>query len=210
MEILGKLFGSNHIIKILRLFLFNPTGNFEQSDIVERTRVPEEIVRVEKAMLERIGLIKKRSFYKEIVKRKGKKEIIAKKRVQGWGLDPNFVYLPALERFFVETATIDTPSFLKKLRRGGSPKVVIVSGFFMGDTDEGNDRLDLLVVGDALKEKKMLPAIKDIEAEMGKEVRYAIFSTKDFQYRLDIRDRLVRDVLDYPHKVIIDRLGLSQ
>ncbi len=210
MEILGKLFGSNHIIKILRLFLFNPERNFEQSDIVERTRVPEEIVRVERAMLERIGLIKKRSFYKEVERKKGGKVVTVKKRVQGWGLDPNFVYLPALERFFVDTATIDTAAFLKKLRKGGSPKVVIVSGFFMGDTNEGNDRLDLLIVGDALKEKRMLPAIKDIESEMGKEVRYAIFSTKDFRYRLDIRDRLIRDVLDYPHKIIIDRLGISQ
>ena len=210
MEILGKLFGSNHIIKILRLFLFNPSGNFEQSDIVERTKVPEEIVRVEKAMLERIGLIKKRSFFKDIERKKGKKTVVVKKRVQGWGLDPSFVYLPTLERFFVDTATIDTKAFLKKLRKGGSPKLVIVSGFFMGDIDEGNDRLDLLVVGDALKEKRMLPAIKDIEAEMGKEVRYATFSTKDFKYRLDIRDRLVRDILDYPHKIIIDKLGLSQ
>ena len=66
MEILGKLFGSTHIIKILRLFLFNPNANFEQSDIIERTRVPEEIVRVERSMLERIGLIKKRSFFKEV------------------------------------------------------------------------------------------------------------------------------------------------
>ena len=209
MEILGKLFGSNHIIKILRLFLFNPNGNFEQSDIVERTRVPEEIVRVEKAMLERIGLIRKRSFYKEIERKRGKKTVIVKKRVQGWGLDPSFTYLPSLERFFVDTATVDTKAFLKKLRKGGVPKVVIVSGFFMGDTDDANDRLDLLIVGDALKENKMLPAIRDIESEMGKEVRYAIFTTKDFRYRLDIRDRLVRDVLDYPHKIIIDKLGIS-
>ena len=208
MEILGKLFGSNHIIKILRLFLFNPNSNFEQADIVDRTKVPEEIVRVEKAMLERIGLIKKRSFFKEVERKKGKKIVIGKKRVQGWGLDLNFIYLPALERFFVDTATVDTVTFLKKLRKGGAPKLVIVSGFFMGDTDESHDRLDLLVVGDALNEKKMLPAIKDIEAEMGKEVRYAIFSTPDFKYRLDIRDRLVRDILDYPHKIIIDRIGL--
>ena len=81
--------------------------------------------------------------------------------------------------------------------------------FFMGDTDETHDRHDLLIVGDSPNEKKMLPAIKDLEAEMGKEVRYAIFTTKDFRYRLDIRDRLVRDVLDYPHKVIIDRLEIS-
>ena len=170
MEILGKLFGSNHIIKILRLFLFNPNSSFEQSDIVERTKVPEEIVRVERAMLERIGLIKKRSFFKPVQRKQGKKIVTRKKRVQGWTLDANFTYLPALERFFIDTATEDTTAFLKRLRKGGIPKVVIVSGFFMGDTDESHDRLDLLVVGDALKEKRMLPAIKDIEAGIREDI----------------------------------------
>lgn len=208
MEILGKLFGSNHIVKILRLFLFNPQGTFEQSDIIERTKVPEEIVRVECAMLERVGLIKKRSFFKEVRRIRGKKEIVTKKRVQGWGINSSFEYLPALERFFTDTAVLDNSLFLKRIRKGGSPKLVIVSGFFMGDTDETNDRIDLLLVGDAFNERKIVAAVKDIESELGREIRYGIFTVKEFQYRIDIRDRLVRDVLDYPHKVLIDRMGM--
>jgi hypothetical protein len=160
-------------------------------------------------MLERIGLIKKRSFYREVPRKRGKKTVMIKKRVRGWILDPSFVYIEALNRFFVDTATIDNTVFLKKLRRGGPLKTVIVSGFFMGDSDETNEHIDLLVVGDKLNEKKILPAIREVESEMGKEIRYAVFSTKDFKYRLDIRDRLVRDVLDYPHKVLVDSLGVS-
>lgn len=208
MDVLGKLFGSNHIVKILRLFLFNPDTPFEHNDIVERTRVPEEVIRVERSMLERVGLLKKRSFYKDIERKRGKKIEIVKKRVQGWILDPSFKYLEALQRFFIETATIDNATFLKKLRKGGTPKAVIVSGFFMGDRSD-DEHVDLLIVGDRMNEKRLAPAIKDVESEMGKEIRYAVFSTKDFKYRLDIRDRLIRDVLDYPHKILIDRLGIS-
>ena len=80
MDTLGKLFGSNAIVKILRLFLFNPTTIFETSEIVHRTKVQSETVRFEISMLERIGLIKKKSFYKEIEKERGKRMVIAKKR----------------------------------------------------------------------------------------------------------------------------------
>lgn len=209
MEILGKLFGSNHIVKILRLFLFNPDTSFEHTDIVSRTRVPEEIVRVERSMLERVGLIKKRSFYKQVERKRGKKTEMVKKRVQGWGLDPNFVYTRELERFFFDTAKIDGAGFLKKIRKAGTPKAVILSGFFMGMLDESPHGVDIMIIGDNFREKKLSPAIKDLEAEMGREIRYAVFSQKEFKYRLDIRDRLVRDVLDYPHTVLLDRINLS-
>ena len=209
MEILGKLFGSNHIVKILRLFLFNPDQPFEMSDIIEKTKVPEEVVRVERGMLERVGLLKKRSFYKEVPRKRGKRTELVKKRVSGYILDPSFPYLEPLQHFFIETATIDNATLLKKLRKGGSPKTVIVSGFFVGDDAVPGERIDLLIVGDHMNERRLAPAIKDVESEMGREIRYAVFSTKDFQYRLDIRDRLIRDILDYPHKILIDRLGVS-
>lgn len=209
MEILGKLFGSNHIIKILRLFLFNPNATFEYTDILRKTKVPEEIVRVERNMLERIGLIKRRTFYKEVQRKRGNRRYTAKKRVLGWGIDPNFSYLEPLTRFFIDTATIDSNVFLKKIRKAGTPRIVLMSGFFAGDIESINGGIDILIVGDHIKEKKIIPILKDIEAEMGKEIRYAIFSTKDFRYRMEIRDRLVRDVLDYPHKTILDKLGVA-
>lgn len=208
MEILGKLFGSNHIVKILRLFLFNPDKTFEQSDIVMYTRVPEEIVRVEKSMLERIGLIKKHSFYKEIKRKKGKKTVVVKKRLQGWCLDPNFVYTSELERFFFDTAKIDGIQFLKKIRKAGTPKAVVLSGFFMGQLHDSSANVDIMLIGDNFHEKRLQSTIKDLEAEMGKEIRFAVFTVKEFKYRLDIRDRLVRDILDYPHDILIDRIDL--
>ena len=48
-----------------------------------------------------------------------------------------------------------------------------------------------------------------IESEIGKEIAYTIFDTTDFEYRLGIHDRLVRDILDYPHMTLIDKFGLG-
>ena len=47
-----------------------------------------------------------------------------------------------------------------------------------------------------------------MEAEMGRELQYATLSTEEFFYRRSIGDRLVRDVVDFPHEVLVDRIGL--
>ena len=51
--------------------------------------------------------------------------------------------------------------------------------------------------------------MSSIEAELGKELRYAVFETPDFQYRLGIYDKLIRDIFDSEHQKIIDKLGIE-
>ena len=68
MEILSKLFGGKGIVKILRLFLFNPDGLYEQKDVAVKTRTDADVVRSELKMLSKIGFIRKRNFYKEVQK----------------------------------------------------------------------------------------------------------------------------------------------
>lgn len=204
METLGRLFGSTAIIKILRLFLFNPDCAFEAKGVIKRTKVDSDTVRTEVSMLERIGFLKRRSFYKEIEYKKSGRMVRKKKRVSGWILDSKFVYLESLQRFFIQTASVGADEVSKKLRNVGKLKLVIVSGVFIQNWDS---RIDLLIVGDAMKKLKLDSAIKDIEAELGKELRYAAFSTNDFKYRLSMRDRLVRDILDFPHLKLVNRIA---
>ena len=66
----------------------------------------------------------------------------------------------------------------------------------------------MLVVGDRLKQAKLLSMMLSIEAELGKELRYAAFETTDFQYRLSIYDKLIRDILDCRHEKILNKLGI--
>ena len=162
-------------------------------------------VQREVALFERIGLIKRKFFFKEVEQERTGRKKIVKKRVQGWILNDVFIYLEPLQLFLLKTATLENDYILRKLRSAGKLKVVIVAGLFIQDWDS---RVDLLVVGDGLKKSKLEGAIKDIEAEVGMELRYAVFSTKDFKYRLGMRDRLMRDILDYPHRKLINRLNI--
>ena len=74
---------------------------------------------------------------------------------------------------------------------------------------EWDTRVDLLVVGDDLNMNKLDTVIKSIEAEVGKEIAYSAFETSDFEYRYGMHDRLIRDILDFPHTTLVDKLEIG-
>ena len=191
-------------MKILRLFLFNEGDNFENTTIAKRARVSSTSVRTETLMMERIGLIKRHTFYTEVARGKGKNKKIAKKKVRGWTLDPKFKYLSALRSFLLTATPIGQNQIVKKITNAGRPKLVIITGAFIQDF---NSEVDLLVVGDGMSEAKLNSAVRSIESEIGREIRFALFSTEDFGYRMNIYDKLLRDVFDYPHQTILNKLG---
>ena len=82
-----------------------------------------------------------------------------------------------------------------------------MAGIFMRDSES---RLDLFVVGDNVNSTSLDRVVKTIESDMGKDIRYAFLSAPDFAYRMSMNDRLVRDVLDFPHEVLVDKIGLSR
>jgi hypothetical protein len=215
MEILSKLFGGKGIVKILRLFLFNPEMGFESRDVAKRTRTESDIVRSELSTLEKIGFIEKKRFYKEVESsvltrrrsvRSRKEGKPARRRVSGWFLNQDFAYLEELRALLIGSSPLAEDDIVRRIRKTGDIKVIIIGGVFLQHWDS---RLDILIVADKPKEGQLTNVIKGIEAEIGREIRYAIFSTSDFQYRLSIYDRLVRDVLDYPHRAVVDRIGVA-
>ena len=82
----------------------------------------------------------------------------------------------------------------------------MVSGVFIKNKDT---RVDLLIVGDKIKKSKVEEEVRKLEAEIGTELVYVVFDTKEFIYRLDMYDKLVRDILDFPHEVILQAKELS-
>lgn len=204
MDVLDKLFGSSARVRILRLFVFNEGEHFENTDITKRTRVPATTVRKETAMMEKIGLIKRRTFFAEVEQGRGQKKKVVKKKVRGWTLDPKFKYLAALQNFLLTATPIKDNEIVKKLSAAGRCKLIIVAGAFVEDP---NGEVDLLVVGDRLNEAQVERAVRDIETQISREIRFAHFSTTDFIYRMNIYDKLVRDIFDFRHHVVLDRLG---
>jgi len=203
-DVLSALFGSSARVKILRMFLSNPDTVYTSTEISARAKVHTQTVRKELTLLTKIGLIKKQQDTRPTITGRGKNKKETMKKVSGFVVDRNFADLAALRNFMLNIAPTDDNGIMKKVGGAGKIKLVVIAGEFLQEPDS---RLDILVVGDAVKDVRLKAAVRDLEAQMGKELRYAAFSTQDFTYRLGVYDRLVRDVLDYPHQIIVDKLG---
>jgi hypothetical protein len=200
-DILAKLLGSASRVKLLRLFSLNPDKVFPPQEIYRRAKVSKHSGRKEIALLRSIGFIRPRSEFVEIETRNKK----LRKRIHGWKLDDSFPLMLGLKSFILDTAPLSKDQLLKKLQKAGRIKLVILSGIF---GEENSSRVDILVAGDSIRKKILERIIRDIEAEVGKELTYAAFSTEDFLYRLGMYDKFIRDILDYPHEKILDKIGI--
>ncbi|MES2023767.1 MAG: hypothetical protein V4439_03725 [Patescibacteria group bacterium] len=186
MEILGKILGSPARVKIMRLFLLNKTKGFQGVDIAKRSRVTADAVRKEIKLLISSGFIKKHG--------------------QEYIFDSNFKYKIEFETLLLSSENLDKQVILDNFKKIGKIKLFLVSGIFIKNK---SSRVDLLIVGDKLSKNKIEEGVKKLEAELGTEIIYAIFDTKDFVYRLNMYDKLIRDILDFPHEVVLQAKELS-
>lgn len=196
---LAILFGSQARVKLLRFFLFNPSKDFTFDEISRRAKLVRRTARTELSALEKAGVIKKKTIYMEV---EGKDK---KMKAQGYGLNKNFPELQSFQTFLFETAPIDGKTLVKHLRKAGPIDVVVLAGVFVREFEQ---RLDVLLAMPKLSEAKVENAIRSLEAELGIEIRYAAFSSADLLYRVGMYDKLTRDVFDYPHEVVVDKIGL--
>lgn len=187
------------------MFLFNSGTAYDVTQISDRTKESSSKVRREVHVLEKMDLIKRRVFYKTVHRKKGNKKIVGKVKTSGWILNTDFEFLAPLQQFLVNLNHLSPKDIARKLSKAGNMKLIIISGIFIQAPES---RVDLLVVGDHIKKGSVENAIRTIEAEMGKEIRYAVFETADFQYRLGLYDKLIRDILDFSHEKIVNKIGV--
>jgi hypothetical protein len=186
---LQKIFGSNARLKLLRLFLFNPQHSFTAAEAAARTQIGPSEARRELVDLVASGLIRKNSRGKQ-----------TKYDVNG-----GFPYLLSLQNLLLNV-TSRGEEVKARLRPAGTFKLIVIGGMFMGEWEAS---LDLLLVGDRIKERTLKTQIKKLEAEIGKEIRYTLLGSADFLYRLNMSDKLLRDVFDFPHKIILDKFDMG-
>lgn len=189
MERLAKLFGSPARLRLLRLFIFNQDTAITLAEAASRASLESTVARREVGELLAAGVLTK----------KGTR---SKTRYQA---NARFEHFAALEAFVRDTTVLSGNRILTALKKAGTLRVIALSGLFTGAVDA---QIDLLVVGEGLDTRALARAIRTLEAELGREIRYAAFETADFRYRLGVYDRLLRDVFDYPHRLLVDRIGL--
>lgn len=196
MDKLSKLFGSVAKVKILRLFLFNPQTVFSSSEISKKAGVRPSSVRKVLNHLDKAGLVKRKPLPK--TKKKGKQQ-------KGWVMDTSSPHAGALKNLLMPADALSDFQIEKKIKKVGKVKLIVVSGIFLHSDDT---RIDILIVTEGDKTNNLSGIIRDLESHLGTELRYSVLNSDDFMYRRSIGDRLVRDVFECPHRVIVNKLGL--
>ena len=186
MEILGKILGSPARVKIMRLFLSNKEKNFKNKDVVKRSKISSDIVRRELKLLASVGFVKKHAT--------------------DWYFNSSFKYASEFEKLLASSDNMNKEGIANNFKKTGKIKLLLVSGMFIKNP---NSRVDMLIVGDKMKRGKVEKEIHKLEAEIGTELAYAVFDTKEFTYRLNMYDKLIRDILDFPYEVILQAKELS-
>jgi hypothetical protein len=179
---LAKLFGSPARLKLLRLFLFNPLESFTLSEAAARAQVEPREAKKETTLLVNSGVLRRNLRGKHT----------------RFEADQSFPYLRPLQDLLLNPSSRGE-EVRDRLKKTGTIKLIIIAGMFMGQWEA---KIDMLVVGDKIKERAFKSQIKKLEAEIGREIRYTLLPSQNFLYRLNMSDRLM-------HRIVLDKFDIG-
>ncbi len=203
---IDQLFSSKTRVKLLKLFLKNPNRPFYVREITRKIYEQINSVRRELANLLDVGIIRS-----EKVNNKLYYEVNQKSKH----------YEPLRDLFGVGTSSKTTKKSSESAKKSakeasddndlssqiqslGNIQMALLTGSFTRDNSAG---VDLLIVGD-VSQSRVNKFIDKLEKDEGREIMYTILRPSEYEYRLDINDRFLAQVLDSKYSVVVDSQGV--
>ncbi len=189
-SIFEMLFGGMPKVRLINLFFRNEAVSFLATELAERTKLDTGIINKECSALVGAGILVRHGSGS----------------ARSYKLNLSFPFLAEFRNLVQRSFPVEKNKLINIVKRSSKLRLVLVSGLFLNRSDSS---VDLFVVGDGLSEKRLESAIKEIEALIGKELRWAGMETQEFLYRWRMFDRFVHDLLSTPHeKIFINKLNL--
>lgn len=190
-QILEQLFESPAKVRLLKLFLRNQKSKFSASEACKRVQTEARSCRNALERLRKAGVLKSYT-------RKGQRE-------KTYFINPSFMFFEELRNLILKSSPASKSRIVKRMKGLGRMRLVVLSGVFL-KPDRELSRTDLLIVGDYVSEKRFQRFLKQLEAEVGCEIQYSLLNSEEFQYRHKMMDRFLRDILERPHEMLINKL----
>ncbi len=191
---LNQLFGSEARVKILNIFLTKPDGQYYLRQLARDLGLQVNSVRRELLNLEQLGLIIPATGE---IKNKEKKYYVVCR---------DFLLFNEIKALFVKAQLISTKDFAENVQKVCTPKLLILTGFFVGNTDS---KTDLLIVG-KINREKLLKLIRELEESIAREINYTIMDEKEFFYRQEIFDVFLHKITEGKNIVINNSLNQAK
>ncbi len=148
--------------------------------------------------MEKIGII--RSYTKKDLEREAGKKLKDNKRY--YKLNSGFIFAEELRALLIKAQLILESSLAERVRRLGNVNFFLLSGVFVGRREAP---ADLLIVG-RINRSQLLRLIRGFEKELGQAINYAVMSREDFNYRQNVADRFLYDLLEGKNLIVIDKI----
>lgn len=195
-----QLFGSKTRVKLLQLFYSNPNRAFYVREITRKIDEQINSVRRELANLLSIGIIASDTtnnrLYYEVNQTYEFYEPL--RTIFGNGAAVEAAGEPSATKPVAPTASSVERDRIKSL---GNVEVALYTGQFTRDETSG---IDALIVGD-INQHALQKFMAELEAQEGKEIRYTVMPSNEFNYRRQIKDRFITTVLSSKKQVLIDK-----
>lgn len=177
-------------VKILKVFIKDSTKKLTLEELQTRTHIPINTLRAELRQAIKYNIIQEIKIKKETT----------------YILNPIEEVL-ALEPVIFRLGQSFFDTLAQKLDKIGKIHFCILMGAFL---QRDKDRVDMFLVADDINEKKFEALIQDIETELAQEITYTVLTLKDFEYRQNMFDKFVLDILENKNtQIIIDKSSIS-
>lgn len=193
---LEHLFGSKTRVKLLRVFLGNPSDAFYVRELARKVDAQIHAVRRELENLERLGIIRDGEG------NEGMSDGLRARLRKYYRLDGGFTLVTELRSLVMKSQLLLEEEFKRRVQQLGSIKYFVLLGGFVGAADA---KTDAFIVGQ-VNRKRLARLFKQFEQEVGHAMNYTIMSDREFQYRWDVGDRFLYEILDGKKVVVIDAL----
>jgi len=182
---LEQILSSSSQSAVLAFLLAAPERSFSVTELAGRLRLSKARAAAALAQFGRLGIV--RQFSKG-----GRKYYL---------LNGRHKLLGEIKASFKPRRSYKDELF-SAIGRLGDIRAAFLSGIFTGQPQLP---VDILLVGKVNLGKldKFLAACKKL---MGQDINYSIMSTQEFQLRRDTFDRFIKDIFDYRHLVVVDKL----
>jgi hypothetical protein len=194
-----QLFGSKTRVKLLQLFYSNPNRSFYVREITRKIDEQINSVRRELANLLSIGIISSDNTNNRLY----------------YEVNQTYNYYDPLKAIFggqqaASTSTAEPKQKVakaapnpeqEKLKALGNVEIALYTGQFTRDESSG---IDALIVGD-VNQHALHKFMTELEVQEGKDIRYTLMPSQEFNYRRQIKDRFITTVLSAKKQVLIDK-----
>ncbi len=198
---LAGLFGDDLRPRLLRVLIYGTEGMYTNDEVAHLLGIKKQLARTELGYLVKDGLV---------IEKKATRGKTSRKKVKVYCLNRKYQYIDLVKDLFLNTFPVYGRDIAQGIQQVGDVCTIIVSGVFTGAHES---IADIVIVGDTIDLIKLRKTLMEVEKSLGKELRYMVFDKNEFLHRMSVKDKILREIIDYPHRVLhntLDSLPLHE